>query len=116
MHLGPHLLAPTGSDLAQYNEEGTIFAGWHTDLNLLTIHGKSNFPGLSIWTREGSKMSVKVPDGCLLVQAGKQIEYLTGAQRSITQSESESQDSVVQRAAQARSNKNSACACVCLLR
>ena len=50
MHLGPHLLAPTGSDLAQYNEEGTIFAGWHTDLNLLTIHGKSNFPGLSIWT------------------------------------------------------------------
>jgi hypothetical protein len=84
MHLGPHLLAPTGSDLAQYNEEGTIFAGWHTDLNLLTIHGKSNFPGLSIWTREGSKMSVKVPDGCLLVQAGKQIEYLTGAQRSIT--------------------------------
>jgi hypothetical protein len=79
MHLGPHLLAPTGSDLARYNKPGTVFAGWHSDLNFLTIHGKSNFPGLSVWTREGKKMGVKVPDGCLLVQAGKQIEYLTGA-------------------------------------
>ena len=39
--LGPHLLAPTGSDLAKYTEVNTIFAGWHTDLNFLTIHGAS---------------------------------------------------------------------------
>ena len=77
MHLGPHLLAPTGSDLARYNAPGTIFAGWHSDVSFLTIHGKSNFPGLSVWTREGKKIGVTVPDGCLLVQAGQQLEYLT---------------------------------------
>lgn len=78
MHCGPHLLAPTGSDLSKYNETGTIFAGYHTDLNFLTIHGKSNFPGLYIWLRDGSKMAVKVPPGCLLIQAGQQMEYITG--------------------------------------
>jgi len=75
---GPHLLAPTGSDLARFNKVGTIFAGFHYDLNFLTIHGKSRFPGLFIWTREGSRIPVKVPDGCLLIQAGKQMEWLTG--------------------------------------
>lgn len=78
MKCGPHLLAPTGSDYNVFNQEGTILAGFHTDLNFLTIHGKSRYPGLSIWTRNGDRMSVVVPDGCLLVQAGKQIEYLTG--------------------------------------
>jgi isopenicillin N synthase-like dioxygenase len=78
MHRGPHLLAPTGSDLSKYNSPGTIFAGWHTDVSFLTIHGKSNFPGLSVWTREGKKIGVSVPDGYLLVQAGQQLEYLTG--------------------------------------
>lgn len=78
MRNGPHLLAPTGSDLASYSEEGTVFAGWHTDLNFLTIHGKSNFPGLYVWLRDGSKMSVKVPPGCLLIQAGQQMEYVFG--------------------------------------
>jgi isopenicillin N synthase-like dioxygenase len=47
-------------------------------LNFLTIHGKSRFPGLYVWTRSGQKKQVSVPDGCLLIQAGKQIEYLTG--------------------------------------
>jgi len=75
---GPHLLAPTGSDLGRFNEVGTIFAGFHYDLNFLTIHGKSRFPGLYIWLRNGKKIPVRVPDGCLLLQAGKQLEYLTG--------------------------------------
>lgn len=78
MMYGPHLLAPTGSDFNNYGDNGTVLAGFHYDLNFLTIHGKSRFPGLNIWTREGCKTSVEVPDGCLLVQAGKQIEYLTG--------------------------------------
>ena len=56
----------------------SILAGFHYDLNFLTIHGKSRFPGLYVWTREGKKCRVAIPDGCLLVQAGKQIEYLTG--------------------------------------
>ena len=35
MREGPHLLAPTGSNLAQYSQPGTIFAGWHTDVRIL---------------------------------------------------------------------------------
>jgi len=75
---GPHLLAPTGSDLRRFHILDTIFAGFHYDLNFMTIHGKSRFPGLYIWLRDGSKKLVRVPDGCLLLQAGKQCEWLTG--------------------------------------
>lgn len=78
MQNGPHLLAPTGSDFKKYGDLGHILAGFHYDLNFMTIHGKCRFPGLSIWTREGKKTGVVVPDGCLLVQAGKQYEILTG--------------------------------------
>ena len=105
MLYGPHLLAPTGnispatvsisirivmvvvfscvvintgSDLNKFGALDSILAGFHYDLNFLTIHGKSRFPGLYVWTREGKKCRVAIPDGCLLVQAGKQIEYLTG--------------------------------------
>ncbi|KAJ7949128.1 2-oxoglutarate (2OG) and Fe(II)-dependent oxygenase superfamily protein [Quillaja saponaria] len=77
MKQGPHLLAPTGSDLQRYGQEGTVFAGYHYDLNFLTIHGRSRFPGLNIWLRNGQKVEVKVPVGCLLIQTGKQIEWLT---------------------------------------
>jgi len=79
MKYGGHLLAPTGSDLAKF-DPNTIFAGFHYDLNFLTIHGKSNYGGLFIWLRNGSKKKVKVPDGCLLLQAGIQFEYLTGGE------------------------------------
>ncbi|KAK7314291.1 hypothetical protein VNO77_39506 [Canavalia gladiata] len=78
MRLGPHLLAPTGSDLQKYGQEGTVLAGYHYDLNFLTIHGRSTFPGLNIWLRNGQKVEAKVPIGCLLIQTGKQIEWLTG--------------------------------------
>jgi len=77
MNKAPHLLAPTGSDLETFSEVDTIMAGFHYDLNFITIHGKSRFPGLFVWTKEGEKYLVKVPDGCLLLQAGKQLEYLT---------------------------------------
>lgn len=70
---GPHLLAPTGSNLRRHGQVGTVFAGYHYDLNFLTIHGRSRFPGLSIWLRNGQKMEVKVPVGCLLIQTGKQV-------------------------------------------
>ncbi|XP_012277611.1 uncharacterized protein LOC105698171 [Orussus abietinus] len=78
MKYGPHLLAPTGSDLSKYNKLNTILAGFHRDIDFLTLHGKSRFPGLDIWLRDGTKFLVSVPDGCLLVQAGMQLEYLTG--------------------------------------
>lgn len=68
MNLGPHLLAPTGSNFNKFGALGTVLAGFHYDLNFMTIHGKSRFPGLYIWTREGKKTAVSIPDGCLLVQ------------------------------------------------
>eukprot|EP01135_Chromosphaera_perkinsii_P002159 Nk52_evm93s217 gene=Nk52_evmTU93s217 len=77
-NMAPHVLAPTGSDLVKYNKKDTIFAGYHYDLNFITIHGKSRFPGLFVWKRDGKKVAVKVPDGCLLIQAGKQLEWVTG--------------------------------------
>jgi isopenicillin N synthase-like dioxygenase len=76
----PHLLAPTASDLQKYSQKDTILAGFHTDLNFLTIHGRSRYPGLNIWARNtGDRLAVKIPQGnYLLVQAGKQLEYSTG--------------------------------------
>ena len=77
----PHLLAPTASDLVKYNEKDTILAGFHTDLNFLTIHGRSRYPGLHIWARNtGKRLLVQFPPTgrYLLVQAGKQLEHLTG--------------------------------------
>lgn len=59
-----NLLAPTGSDLEKYNKPDDILAGFHYDLNWMTIHGKSRYPGLSVWIRDGTRMDVRVPDGC----------------------------------------------------
>ncbi|KAF8807840.1 Clavaminate synthase-like protein [Phlegmacium glaucopus] len=77
---GPHLLAPTSSDLAKYGKIDTILAGFHSDLNFLTIHGRSRYPGLHIWARNtGQRIRVQIPPGGnLLVQAGKQLEHITG--------------------------------------
>ncbi|GAA5969739.1 hypothetical protein JCM11641_008023 [Rhodosporidiobolus odoratus] len=76
---GSHLLAPTSTDLIKYGKVGEIFAGFHTDLNFLTIHGRSRFPGLHVWARNsGKRITVKLPPGHLLVQAGKQLEHFTG--------------------------------------
>ena len=66
MEGGPHLLSPTGSDLQRY-DVGTAFAGFHYDLNFLTIHGKARYPGLFIWLRNMTKIAVKIPPGCLLL-------------------------------------------------
>jgi len=76
----PHLLAPTASDLVKYGKKDTILAGFHSDLNFLTIHGRSRYPGLNIWARNtGKRIPVKIPKGTnLLVQAGKQLEHITG--------------------------------------
>lgn len=77
---GPHLLAPTASDLVKYGKKDTILAGFHSDLNFLTIHGRSRYPGLHVWARNtGKRIPVRIPPGNnLLVQAGKQLEHLTG--------------------------------------
>lgn len=54
------------------------YAGYHYDLNFMTIHGKSRFPGLFVWLRNGQRIPVQIPAGCLFLQAGKQLEWLTG--------------------------------------
>ena len=77
MQGGGHLLAPTGSDLQRY-DVGTTFAGFHYDLNFLTVHGKSRYPGLAIWLRNWKRVEVKIPQGCLLMQAGAMFESITG--------------------------------------
>ena len=77
MEQGSHLLSPTASDLMKY-DVGTAFAGFHYDLNFITMHGKSRYPGLFLWTRDWKKMSCKIPQGCLLMQAGIMFEWLTG--------------------------------------
>jgi isopenicillin N synthase-like dioxygenase len=78
MARGPHLLAPTASDFARFGQVNTVLAGYHYDLNFLTSHGRSRYPGLYVWTRDGRRVAVKIPQGCLLVQAGAQFQYLTG--------------------------------------
>lgn len=74
----PHLLAPTASDLTVHGAKGTVLAGVHYDLNFLSVHGKSRYPGLYVWTRAGTRVAVRLPPGCLLLQAGKQLEHVTG--------------------------------------
>lgn len=73
----PHLIAPNGVNLLDY-PEGTVFNGFHYDLNWGTIHGRSHFPGLRAWPRDGSPFTVSVPKGALLFQVAKQLEWQTG--------------------------------------
>ena len=80
MEYGPHLLGPTGSNFEHFGKLGTVLASFHTDINFLTIHGRARFSGLFVWTREGKRLAVNVPHGCLLLQAGQQFERLTGGQ------------------------------------
>lgn len=77
MEGGAHLLAPTGSDLVRH-DIGTTLAGFHYDIAFMTIHGKSRYPGLYIWLRNWKKVAVRVPKGCLLIQAGSTFEHITG--------------------------------------
>lgn len=100
----PHLLAPTGSNLEKYNSKNTVFATFHQDLNFLTIHGKSRYPGLYIWLKDGSKVPVKMPEGCLLIQAGMQMEYLTGGQCQAGYHEVIATDAALKRAKQAKAD------------
>lgn len=37
-------------------------------LGVLQIHGKSRFPGLSVWLADGTRCPVSIPQGCLLCQ------------------------------------------------
>lgn len=55
-----------------------MLTGFHHDYDFFTVHGKSKYPGLYAWLNTGEKFVVEIPEGHLLVQAGKQLEWLTG--------------------------------------
>jgi hypothetical protein len=69
---GFFMLSPTACDL-QRCKKGDVLAAFHRDFDLLTIHGKARYSGLYAWLNTGEKFLVTVPEGHLLVQAGKQL-------------------------------------------
>jgi isopenicillin N synthase-like dioxygenase len=78
LYQGTRKLAPTGLDLVKHGSPGTVAAGFHNDLSAITIHGRSNYPGLWAWTRGWKKFQVRLPnDGYLLIQSGRVLEHLT---------------------------------------
>lgn len=77
---GPHLMGPTGTDLNKYGAPGISIAKFHYDFNILTGHGKASCPGLFVLDRKWRRMLVRLPDECFLMQAGRQLSYLTGGE------------------------------------
>ncbi len=77
LRFGPHLVAPTAIDLAGL-PLGTVTSDVHTDFNPLTLHGAAAYSTLVCWTKGGLPFLVRVPPGCLLVQAGVGLEWMTG--------------------------------------
>ena len=67
-----------GCDLGAHAAEGAVFAGYHYDFNFLTVHGRARYPALCAWLRNGTRVPVRVPEGCLLLQAGRELAWLTG--------------------------------------
>ncbi|XLT03120.1 hypothetical protein HN51_052471 [Arachis hypogaea] len=57
-----------GTDLQNYGQEGIVLPGYHYDVNFITIHSESRFPGLNIWLRNGQMVEVKLSLRCLLIQ------------------------------------------------
>lgn len=68
---------PPGSDLSRHSALGTVFAGFHYDLNFMTIHGRSRYPGLFAWLADGRRIPVRTPcHGCLLLPSAVQFIWL----------------------------------------
>ena len=74
---GPHLLSSTGTDLNKYGTHGTGVARVHYDFNLVTAHAHGTCPGFRAWKRDLHRFPVKIPPGCILMQAGRELHYLT---------------------------------------
>lgn len=85
---GAHYVAPTGTKMNKFYV-GKVVVRLHSDMGLLTGHEKSiayfsksgrkaSCGGLIVWTKDGRKIRVVVPEGCRLFQAGMQLEYVTG--------------------------------------
>jgi isopenicillin N synthase-like dioxygenase len=77
MQHGTNLFAPTGSDLSTFQPDD-VMASFHYDFGQWTGHDSASHGGLIAWTRDGKPIRVEVPHGCVLIQAGKEAEILTG--------------------------------------
>lgn len=64
-------------DLAK-SKIGEVITGFHRDFGIITAHAPTRFERLSAWLLTGEKVSIKIPENHLLIQAGKQLEWLTG--------------------------------------
>ncbi|CAD8121029.1 unnamed protein product [Paramecium sonneborni] len=77
MNKATHLLSPIGCDL-QKHQINTRFSGYHYDLNFITVHTKSRFPGLFVWLPNGKRVELRIPEKTILFQPGKLFEFMTG--------------------------------------
>ncbi|MSR84963.1 isopenicillin N synthase family oxygenase [Candidatus Uhrbacteria bacterium] len=77
---GPHLFAPTGVNLAQLGEPGTVHAALHRDIGFITAHGRSNAPGLFLWKRNGERIPARIQKNCILAQVAQQLAHVMGGQ------------------------------------
>ena len=65
-------------DLIIVKKKNEDIAGYHRDISFLTLHPPASHKGLYLFDRKGERHAAVVPDGCLLIQAGAQLEYVTG--------------------------------------
>ena len=74
---GSNYLSPPGVDLSK-SKRGSVITGFHRDFGLITAQAKTRFPGLMAWLLTGEKVDINIPDEHLLIQGGKQLEWLSG--------------------------------------
>jgi len=73
MHNGHHKVAPTFASFHRDREPRTIQAALHEDIDVFAIHAQGTHSGLFVYTETGVRLRVSIPEGCLLVQAGRQL-------------------------------------------
>ena len=73
MNNGHHKVAPTFASYLDDRVPGTIQAALHQDIDVFAIHAQGTHSGLFVYTETGERLEVRVPEGCFLVQAGRQL-------------------------------------------
>ena len=77
LRAGNSLFAPTACELRGL-ELGDVIAPYHFDLGRLTVHFVASFAALICWTRERMPFQPVVPGSGFFIQAGMELEVLTG--------------------------------------
>ncbi len=73
MNDGHHKIAPTYASYWEDRKPGTVQAALHQDIDVFAIHAQGTHSGLFVYTENGERLEVRVPPGCFLVQAGRQL-------------------------------------------